>query len=92
LPSNQVKLDQLFGRLLKGQRFPTPDTMNKIELATLGQVKANDFLKQAQEKNVMADSRNKGASFERKICTMIKDNLNIDAKRTLRSVPSQRTS
>jgi hypothetical protein len=31
----------------------------------------------------MADSRNKGASFERKICTMIKDNLNIDAKRNL---------
>lgn len=39
-------------RLLKGQRFPTPDTMNKIELATLGQVKANDFLKQAQERMV----------------------------------------
>ena len=31
----------------------------------------------------MADSRNKGASFERKICTMIKDNLNYDAKRNL---------
>jgi transcriptional regulator with XRE-family HTH domain len=43
-------------RLLKGQRFPTPETMNKIELATLGQVKANDFLKQAQE--IMAMERN----------------------------------
>ena len=31
----------------------------------------------------MADSRNKGASFERKICKLIKDNLNIDAKRNL---------
>ena len=31
----------------------------------------------------MADSRNKGASFERKICNLIKDNLNIDAKRNL---------
>ena len=37
-------------RLLKCERFPSPDTMNKIELATLGQVTANDFLKQAQEK------------------------------------------
>ena len=32
---------------------------------------------------IMADSRNKGASFERKICKLIKDNLNIDAKRNL---------
>jgi len=40
---------------LKCERFPTPDTMNKIELATLGQVTANDFLKQAQEK--MIDGR-----------------------------------
>jgi len=31
----------------------------------------------------MADSLNKGASFERKICKLIKDNLNIDAKRNL---------
>ena len=31
----------------------------------------------------MADSRKKGASFERKICKLIKDNLNIDAKRNL---------
>jgi len=31
----------------------------------------------------MADSRNKGASFERKICKLIKDNINIDAKRNL---------
>ena len=31
----------------------------------------------------MTDSRNKGASFERKICKLIKDNLNIDAKRNL---------
>ena len=31
----------------------------------------------------MAYSRNKGASFERKICKLIKDNLNIDAKRNL---------
>ena len=31
----------------------------------------------------MADSRNKGASFERKICKLIKENLNIDAKRNL---------
>jgi len=44
-------------RLLKSERFPTPDTMNKIELATLGQVKANDFLKQAQE--AMAMERNR---------------------------------
>jgi transcriptional regulator with XRE-family HTH domain len=42
-------------RLLKSERFPTPDTMNKIELATLGQVTANDFLKQAQKK--MIDDR-----------------------------------
>jgi len=34
-------------------------------------------------KCIMADSRNKGASFERKICKLIKDNLNIDAKRNL---------
>ena len=33
----------------------------------------------------MADSRNKGASFERKICKLIKDNLNIDAKRNIQS-------
>ena len=39
-------------RLLKCERFPTPDTMNKIELATLGQVTANDFLKQMQERMV----------------------------------------
>jgi len=31
----------------------------------------------------MADSRNKGASFERKISILIKDILNIDAKRNL---------
>lgn len=31
----------------------------------------------------MADSRNKGASFERKICTMIRENLGFDAKRNL---------
>ena len=37
-------------RLLKCERFPSPDTMNKIELATLGQVTANDFLRQAQER------------------------------------------
>ena len=36
--------------LLQGKRFPRPETMNKIELATDGQVKANDFMKQAQEK------------------------------------------
>ena len=37
-------------KILQGQRFPRPETMNKIELATDGQVKANDFMKQAQEK------------------------------------------
>ena len=42
-------------RLVKSERFPTPDTMNKIELATLGQVTANDFLKQMQER--MIDGR-----------------------------------
>ena len=42
-------------RLIKCERFPTPDTMNKIELATLGQVTANDFLKQMQER--MIDGR-----------------------------------
>ena len=42
-------------RLLKCERFPSPDTMNKIELATLGQVTANDFLRQAQEN--MIDGR-----------------------------------
>ncbi len=31
----------------------------------------------------MADSRNKGASFERKICKLIKQNLNYDAKRNI---------
>ena len=31
----------------------------------------------------MTDSRHKGASFERKICSLIKENLNIDAKRNL---------
>ena len=31
----------------------------------------------------MADSRNKGASFERQICKLIKQNLNYDAKRNL---------
>ena len=31
----------------------------------------------------MADSRNKGASFEGKLCKLIKDNLNINAKRNL---------
>ena len=36
--------------LLQGKRFPRPETMNKIELATDGEVKANDFMKQAQEK------------------------------------------
>jgi len=36
-------------RLLKSERFPTPDTMNKIGLATNGDVQANDFLKQTQE-------------------------------------------
>ena len=37
-------------RLVKSERFPNPNTMNKIELATLGQVTANDFLKQMQER------------------------------------------
>jgi len=40
---------------VKSERFPNPDTMNKIELATLGQVTANDFLKQMQER--MIDGR-----------------------------------
>ena len=31
----------------------------------------------------MADSRRKGASFERQICKLIKQNLNYDAKRNL---------
>ena len=39
-------------KILQGQRFPRPETMNKIELATDGQVKANDFMKQAQERMV----------------------------------------
>ena len=39
-------------RLVKSERFPNPDTMNKIELATLGQVTANDFLKQMQERMI----------------------------------------
>ena len=38
--------------ILKGKRFPRPDTLNKIELATDGQVKANDFMKEAQERMV----------------------------------------
>ena len=38
--------------LLQGKRFPRPDTLNKIELATDGQVKANDFMKEAQERMV----------------------------------------
>ena len=38
--------------LLRGKRFPRPDTLNKIELATDGQVKANDFMKEAQERMV----------------------------------------
>ena len=38
--------------LFRGKRFPRPDTLNKIELATDGQVKANDFMKEAQERMV----------------------------------------
>ena len=38
--------------LLQGKRFPRPETMNKIELATDGEVKANDFMKQAQDRMV----------------------------------------
>ena len=38
--------------ILKGKRFPRPDTLNKIELATEGQVKAKDFMKEAQERMV----------------------------------------
>lgn len=37
-------------RIIKGQRFPRPHTMNLIEIASEGQVKANDFMKEAQER------------------------------------------
>ena len=36
--------------ILKGDRFPSPYSMNLIEIATEGQVRANDFMKQYQEK------------------------------------------
>tara|TARA_Y100000114_G_C11717586_1_gene306791 strand:- start:9 stop:230 length:222 start_codon:yes stop_codon:yes gene_type:complete len=36
--------------IVKGDRFPSPYSMNLIELATEGQVRANDFMKQYQEK------------------------------------------
>ena len=54
---SQYRFDKMCGMnestislLLQGKRFPRPETMNKIELATDGEVKANDFMKQAQEK------------------------------------------
>mgnify|MGYP003142371665 FL=1 len=36
--------------IVKGDRFPSPYSMNLIEIATEGQVRANDFMKQYQEK------------------------------------------
>ena len=38
--------------ILQGKTFPTPETIKKIELATDGEVKANDFMKQAQDRMV----------------------------------------
>ena len=37
-------------KILSGERFPSPSTMNNIEIATDGQVRANDFMKQYQDK------------------------------------------
>jgi len=33
-------------RILSNQRFPTPETMRRVSLATDGKVKANDFYEQ----------------------------------------------
>jgi len=33
--------------LISGKRFPTPETMRQISLATNGEVKPNDFFNQA---------------------------------------------
>lgn len=33
-------------RIARGERFPTPETMRRIFLATDGKVKADDFFKQ----------------------------------------------
>ena len=33
-------------RLVRGERFPTPESMRRISLATDGKVKANDFYEQ----------------------------------------------
>ena len=35
-------------RIVQGKRFPRPEILNRIELATDGEVKANDFMKEAQ--------------------------------------------
>lgn len=37
-------------KIISGDRFPSPYSMNLIEIATEGQVRANDFMKQYQEK------------------------------------------
>ena len=44
-------------KILSGERFPSPHAMNNIEIATLGQVKANDFMKEYQERIRAEQSR-----------------------------------
>ncbi len=44
-------------KILNGERFPSPSAMNNIEIATDGQVRANDFMKQYQEKLRAEQSR-----------------------------------
>ena len=44
-------------RILKCERFPRPDSLNKIEMATKGQVKANDFMKEHQEQMIGKQQR-----------------------------------
>lgn len=43
--------------ILKGDRFPSPYSMNLIEIATEGQVRANDFMKEYQERLRAQQSR-----------------------------------
>lgn len=44
-------------KILSGERFPSPFAMNNIEIATYGQVRANDFMKQYQERLRAQQSR-----------------------------------
>lgn len=44
-------------KILSGERFPSPYAMNNIEIATYGQVRANDFMKEYQERVRAEQSR-----------------------------------